>query len=148
LIGQRHPLEEVATKRGRKIEQPFGGEALRPSGQLPANLGEIDRSFGGVERDEVAVGHDARSIGRVDEGAKPAEGPPERAPRIVGNVPQKTAEALTAVTPPCDDEVGEERPGLPRRRKGDRSLVLKDLKISQESDRQRSHGDLGPSVTR
>jgi hypothetical protein len=49
LIGQLHPLEEIAAKGGRKLEQPFGGQRVGPSHQLSPDPGEIDRDFGGVK---------------------------------------------------------------------------------------------------
>ena len=129
LILQGERLEEVTAECARELEQPLGGEGIRSSRQLPANLEEIDRDSGGIECDQLAIGHDALVAGLVDQAAKPAQGPAERAPGVVGNIPQQSAEPASAMAPFSDDQVREEGPGLARLGKRDRRPFQRDLEL-------------------
>ena len=129
-------FEELALEGGGGLLQTFRRRRLDPPGQALANKGQVDHGGGGVKADAVAIRHDQRLLGLAAERADFAQAPAQGAARIVRHVPQELAESLAPVRPAGDRQVGQQGPGLLRRRQDQALGAAGDLHLAEEPDLQ------------
>ena len=136
LAGRSSPSSKAPRKAPAAWTRDGSGIAPCPClHQLPQGQ-EVDGSIVGGEGDGVAIGDDPAPSRLVDEAAQLGKAPAQRAPGIVGHVPQELAQPLASVRSAGRDQIGEERPGLLRGRQHQRLGAARHLEFAEQSDRQ------------
>lgn len=148
-------LERQVGEKGAADRAEDGFELLRRTGrkvclhqrQQPG----IVEPGAKLERDGVALGHQRGLVLAQylpDLGEAPAQG----SPGIVGYVPEYLAEPLALVLPAGDGEIGEQGPGLSRRRHVEQRAAAGHLEITEHAHLQQpgmrtvGHAPVRPSL--
>jgi hypothetical protein len=116
-IGEFQSLQKFAPERSNQFLQLPRARGLQTAGPARPDLENIYPGALECELHGLPIGYDALLSGFVDQSAQFAEAPTERAPWIVGDIPEQRAEALASLRPPTHDKIGQQRAGLFRRGK-------------------------------
>src|SRR5262249_24990867 len=114
IIRQVDIGQEGSAKYGRGAAQLTGREARSIGAAL--NEGKIDVELPGTQFDILPIGHQSRKRRLVDQRADLAEAPAQRTAWIIRDIPKHLAELLAPVRAPGQNEIGQERARLARRR--------------------------------
>jgi hypothetical protein len=132
-VGEIETLQELAAELRGQRAQRLGGRLVDAVGEGATHVEDVHRDLRRIQLHGARVGEEAHAIWPVHERPQLAQAPPQRAARIVGHVPQERAEALARVPASGQREVGEQRPRLLGRRKGDALRAADELDLSQHA---------------
>src|SRR5215831_12269231 len=103
VIGDRETFQQFSAKLSGQMEQAFGMECGCASCKLPPNFEQIDIRPIGIKRYVFAVGNDPFLPQFLNKEAKPAQGPSQRTPWIVRDIPKQVAEPFAPVPPAAEN---------------------------------------------
>jgi hypothetical protein len=135
-VGQVLALEQLAPEprgealEGRRVQRvDTGAKGL-------AHQDDVDLRIARREAHGLSIRHDARPVRLVDQRAEPAQAPAQGAARVVRDVPEERAEALAAMRPAGQRQIGQECPRLLGWRQRLHSTVADHLDLAQKPDRE------------
>src|SRR5688572_26652534 len=138
MLRDREAFQQFSLKSPCKLEQSRCRESVGAARELPSNIKQIHGSALEIEGYVLPIGDDSPAAGLVNERTQPAQRPPKRSTRIVGDLPEQLTEPLPTMTATRKNEVGEQGPGLARLGKVLRGIPLQNREVSQHTDRKGS----------
>ncbi len=144
-VGQVQPLERRSAEARRCLGERGRRDVRGVAGKQAHHGQRIDVRAAGVESHRLARGDEPAAPVAARDGTEPRQAPAERASRVVHVRPQQGAEPIARVLAPGEDEMREQRAGLPRSGEGDRLAAVEHAHRPEELNRQRvrrgrSHG--------
>ncbi len=88
MIRYREAFQQFPAKLRGQFKQTLRGKSVGTSGELSADLEQVHHGSLGVKEHILTVGDDPLAPGLIDDRSQPAEGPSERGPRIIGQIPK------------------------------------------------------------
>lgn len=110
---------------------------VEPAGDVIAQRPDVEPQPLGIDRDPLAIRHDARPVGIVDHLAQLGQRPAQRGARVVGQIPEQFAQALAPMRPPGRHEEGQQRPRLARGRQRKLLPATVHPQLAQKRDAER-----------
>lgn len=115
-VRQFEPFERVAAQASGGVLELLERAVIQlPIGER-LERGDVDDDVRGVEPYCDPVGEDARTCVVIHEAPQLGKAPPQRAARVIGNLPEQLAQVLAAECAAVQREVREQGARLPRRR--------------------------------
>lgn len=107
-VAEVEALEELPAELAREGEKLPERRAVEPRGAALPQGEDVDIGAPRGEGHAVARGEDPREVWVVHDRPEPAQAPPQGAPRVVGHVPEQSAEPLAAVGPVAQGQVRQQ----------------------------------------